>query len=556
MSSNYLKGVLSTKKTPQSEPIPDAYQVKNSAGGYSFQVDKWKRLERFVVLSSEGGSYYCSEKKLTLDNAKSVKECLDEDGLRVVQTVLDISENGRAPKNTPALFVLAMAAGIGSVPVKQRAFDVLPRIARTGTMLFEFCDFVQNFRGWGRGLRKGIGKWYSEKNVRDLAYQVTKYQNRNNWSHGDLLRQCHVKAEAPREITGQTAGGKPLYKYHETGDLRALLYRWILKGTEAISLADGCEPTDPLAPVWAMERAKKATTKQEIITLIKKYNMVRECIPTNWLTEPDVWAAMLEHMPLTAMVRNLGVMSARGLLAPLSDAAKHVQDELGNVERLRKSRLHPLALLMALRTYAQGRGEKGKLTWTPVPQVMDALNDAFYAAFDFVEPTGKRWLLGIDVSGSMGGPISGGAITCCEAATAMAMVTLHTEPACYPMAFNQGIQPLPISKRMRLDGAMRYTRGVNFGGTDCALPMIYALQNKIPVDVFVVLTDSETWAGHIHPTQAIQEYRNKMGIGAKLIVTAMVANPFTIADPNDAGMLDVVGFDTNVPAVFSDFAKQ
>ena len=32
------------------------------------------------------------------------------------------------------------------------------------------------------------------------------------------------------------------------------------------------------------------------------------------------------------------------------------------------------------------------------------------------------------------------------------------------------------------------------------------------------------------------------------------ANGFTIADPNDAGMLDVVGFDTATPQVISDFA--
>jgi len=44
-----------------------------------------------------------------------------------------------------------------------------------------------------------------------------------------------------------------------------------------------------------------------------------------------------------------------------------------------------------------------------------------------------------------------------------------------------------------------------------------------------------------------------MGIAAKLIVVAMTSNGFTIADPDDAGMLDVVGFDTATPQVISDF---
>jgi 60 kDa SS-A/Ro ribonucleoprotein len=34
----------------------------------------------------------------------------------------------------------------------------------------------------------------------------------------------------------------------------------------------------------------------------------------------------------------------------------------------------------------------------------------------------------------------------------------------------------------------------------------------------------------------------------------MLANKFSIADPLDAGMLDVVGFDTSAPQLMSDFA--
>jgi 60 kDa SS-A/Ro ribonucleoprotein len=73
------------------------------------------------------------------------------------------------------------------------------------------------------------------------------------------------------------------------------------------------------------------------------------------------------------------------------------------------------------------------------------------------------------------------------------------------------------------------------------------------VDTFVVYTDNETWAGNIHPAQALRAYRERMGIAAKLVVVAMVSNGFTIADPDDAGMLDVVGFDTATPQVISDF---
>ena len=84
--------------------------------------------------------------------------------------------------------------------------------------------------------------------------------------------------------------------------------------------------------------------------------------------------------------------------------------------------------------------------------------------------------------------------------------------------------------------------------------MLDALKAKIPVDVLGILTDSETWAGKVHPKEALNQYRERTGTPAKLIVVGMVSNGFSIADPNDGGMLDVVGFDTAVPQIMADFA--
>jgi 60 kDa SS-A/Ro ribonucleoprotein len=155
------------------------------------------------------------------------------------------------------------------------------------------------------------------------------------------------------------------------------------------------------------------------------------------------------------------------------------------------------------------------------------------------------------------------------ASSAMAMVTAKTEQSFVCVAFtaasggyggqwgggDPGMMPLSISPRQRLDDVLKTVDGLPFGGTDCALPMIWATKNKVPVDTFVVYTDSETWAGKVHPFQALAEYRQKMGRGAKLIVVGMTATGFTIADPTDPGMLDVVGFDTAAPQVMADFAR-
>src|SRR5262249_52535392 len=150
---------------------------------------------------------------------------------------------------------------------------------------------------------------------------------------------------------------------------------------------------------------------------------------------------------------------------PGSPGAMKVAAELADVDRVRKARLHPVAILMALRTYASGRGERGKHSWTPVPRITDALDAAFYSAFGGVTPTGKSWLLGIDVSGSMSAPVAGTSMTCCEGATAMALVTAHVEEHSMICAFSDAFRPLPITRRSRLNDALRHTRDANFGGT-------------------------------------------------------------------------------------------
>ena len=108
---------------------------------------------------------------------------------------------------------------------------------------------------------------------------------------------------------------------------------------------------------------------------------------------------------------------------------------------------------------------------------------------------------------------------------------------------------------MRLDHALQITRQMNFGRTDCALPMLDAIENNYEVDCFIILTDNETWFGETHPCQALEMYRRKVGHSAKLVVVSMTANKFSIADPNDAGTMDVVGFDSAAPSIINGFIR-
>ena len=554
-----LHEYFSTKKTLQTEPIPGKKQVKMRSGGYGFAVDKWVRLERFLVLGTEGGTYYASAQKLTYDMARGVRLCIKEDGPRVVRTIAAVSQAGRAAKNDPALYALAMCAKLGDQQTATDAYQALPLVARIGTHLFHFVEYCKAFGGLGGGgFKRAIGRWYTNKDAARLAYQLIKYQQRDGWSHRDLLRLAHPQA---------------------TSDNHNALFHWAVRGWEIEDKQD--EPRadmlrgddDPLKQLIGFELIKRAETAKQAAQLVQDYNLPRECVPTEFLNDTVVWEALLPTMPITALIRNLGKMTSLGMVTNTSAASRHIQTVLGEQERLIKGRVHPMSILVALKTYAQGRGFKGSLTWQPAGRVVDALDAAFYLAFKAVKPTGKRLCLGLDISGSMGNMVSGQSfLTCYEAEAAMALVTANVETSYEVLGFtagggtgfvqignrrgyygNTGVLPLSISPRQRLDDVVRYMQGLPMGGTDATLPIRWALANKIEIDAFVTFTDNESWAGPEHVTQSLKEYRDKMGIPAKLVAVAFATNEYAVADPDDAGQMNVCGMDTATPNIISDF---
>jgi len=536
MSPAYLLPKVKSK-IPQKEPL-DRTQVQNQAGGYVYALDKWKALERFLILGAEGATYYASQEKQVALNSANLDACVAENPAKVALLVRDMVNERRAPKQDPLLFALAKT--------KEWGYRVLPEVAKTGTHLFHYMAMAKAERGTGSGFRKALARWYALKSDRDVVYDAIKYQSRDGWSHRDVLRLAHPKVVGRRND----------------------IFHWIVKGWPSV----GAEPhqDEVLGRIWAFEQMKLTTDEAEAVELIRKYDLPRECVKTEWLNSPKVWEALLERMPMTAMIRNLGKMTQVGLLKPLTPAVAKVCAGLEDKEWIRKAHVHPLQLLAAIITYGRGKGFKGSNTWQPVEAVNGALDKAFYDAFDYLEPTGKRFYLGVDVSPSMfSGEVVGiPGLTPGAAAACLALCIAKAEKPNYVVRMFSGggntswpsrydtssLIPLDINDRSTFGQAMQAVSNRPWGGTDCALPMIDAKRNNLLVDCFVVITDNETHSGTMHPMEALRQYRAHSGVGAKLIVIGMTATKFSIADPRDPGCLDIAGFDTTAPRLIADFA--
>jgi len=511
-------------------------QVKNSEDGYSFQITDTDKLDRFLILGTKGGTFYINESELTVKGLEVVEKLLLENPEYVIKRAVEISQAGRAAKNDYALMVLAMASVEKynpNIAMRWFAYNKLSLVARTGTHLMQYLEYRKTFGGTlSSGLKKAIKRWILNLNVDGAAYQMMKYPSRSNWSFRDILRFAHIKPDSEEWNA---------------------LFSYVSKGYK--------EELDSHYPkiVKAVHTAKtKEFSSKEKVSFIKETKLTHEMIPTEWKQDAKVYEALLYDMNLMALIRNLNNLDKNGLLQPFSDSEKFVIEKITNKDELVKSRIHPMFLINA---YIAVKGDARGLTGNAnKDRLVLALEDAFYASFGNVEPTGKNFMLGLDVSGSMSGPVSGGNFSCAVGSAVMAMVTARTEKNYIIKGFTSEFVDLDINHKTTFSEAFKKVQRSNFGRTDCSLPMIYALEKGIDIDVFSVYTDSETYAGEIHPVMAIEKYNKfrsktfKKG-PAKLIVVGMAANDFSIADPNNPNMLDVVGFDVNTPSMISGFSR-
>lgn len=499
--------------------------VLNNEKGYVFALDDWKCLERFLILGTEGGTYYASEKKLTLENTQLIQKLLASDGLRFISEILDASYKGKAHKNDYALYALALAIAFGDNTTKAHAGVSLPQVARTASHLTQFLAYVTEFRGWGRALKRAVANWYEQKPIKDLSYQMTKYSNRNGWTQFDVLNAAHPKDESKNE-----------------------LFRYFTKGNVP----------ENIEYIQIVEKAKTASAL-DLSNLILEYRLPQELIPNEHRNDPIVWQALLNAgMPMTAIIRNIAAMTSYGALD--SAHTDIICNKLTDKEAINGARIHPLSVIAAMLTYKSGHGNKGNLTWKPIGRIIDALDESFYLAFDAIEPSNKRISIGLDVSGSMNGGECGGitGLTPRIASAVLCMATIRVEKRYSVHGFSDTFIDLSehIGKRTALDSVIRNISNLPFAGTDCSLPIETARKSKEEYDAFIIYTDNETYAGRIHPFQSLNLYRKETGINAKLIVVGMTSTGFTIADPSDAGMLDVVGLSTGTPAAISSFISE
>lgn len=511
--SKYSK--IINQPVPQTQRLHSG-QVRNAAGGWGIEVNQWQQLHRFLLLGSTGGNYYFSERDLTRQNLEQIMVCIKQDGQRVVDEIVAIDLAGRAPKKSPALFVLALVMIHGTEPARQAAYGVLSQICRTAYSLFELLSEADGLKkGWGRGFKRAVQNWYTSKDQDQLVYQMIKYRQRNGYTHKDVLRLCHAKSDSP-------------------------VLKWVVKGGEA-----------PHSQIEAMEKLNAGgVSNTEAAKLIVDHRLPWEAVPSTYLNDKTVWKALVQNIPMTALVRNLGKITSIGLMDD-TEVRGQVLSRLGNQEALRRARVHPISLMVAGKVYASGKGVKGSLTWTPNQRVVAALGQSVELAYGVLPKSDHPTLVAVDTSGSMWTPLRDyGNIMLPEVAACMLLAHAAMNPDTEFVMFNTSYKSLNVVGR-RFDDIMLDMRQFN-GGTDLNQAVYAAQATGSRAKLVTLYTDSETWAGKEHCDQAWDRYLAQQPEG-RLVVASMTANRIA-AHSRHPSVLQAVGFDTSLPQVVNAWA--
>jgi 60 kDa SS-A/Ro ribonucleoprotein len=287
-----------------------------------------------------------------------------------------------------------------------------------------------------------------------------------------------------------------------------------------------------------------------------EFGLPREALPTEALADPTVWKALLPRTPPHALLRNLGVLTSNEVLKDNAMVLK-VAEQLMNPVVLQRARVHPFAILLATMIYRQGHGALGHKTWTPIRDVLNILENAYDVAFTSVMPTGKRILIGVDVSGSMTAPCMGTPIPASTAAAAMAITLARTEPNATVVQFDTAVQRIvPITARTGIASIESH----GGGGTNIASPIMWAHRGlrgqHHEFDAFIILTDNETWHGCGHPSEHLARYRASVNPNVKLVCCAMAANHANVVDPDDPLSFGSAGLDASLPSLIAEFINR
>lgn len=506
MSSKKLFSNPTISKS-NSVKVTKATDTVNEAGGQAYALSDKAALAQYAMTGCFNGTYYTSDQeqlKKTLELAKKV------DTAFVAKLAVYARQKGLM-KDMPAVLAAVVAGKDADLLSK-----IFPKVVDNPKML---RNFVQIIRSGVTG-RKSLGtrpKKLIQAYLEGLTdEQLFKADIGNDPSLQDIIKLVHPRPKDKK---------------------RNAMYAYLLD---------------------------KEYNKRDLLALAKQFEAFKKDMNGEI---PDVPFQMLTALPLTdehwktiasnatwnQIRMNLNTFARHNVLKD-SAAVSVLAEKLGNPDQVKRAKVFPYQLFTTFQNMN-----------SDVPTKLSiALQKAAETACENIPEINGQVYVMVDVSGSMGSPVTGfrGSVTtkmrCVDVAALVASAILRKNPEAKVIPFDTRVHSARMNPMDSIMTNASYLAKFGGGGTYCALPLEQLNREQAKGDLVIYVSDNESWVdsgrGRSTATMTAWNEFRKRNPNAKLVCIDI--QPYASTQAHDrADILNVGGFSDQVFDVIAKFIE-
>ncbi|CAH1980455.1 unnamed protein product [Acanthoscelides obtectus] len=536
-----------------------------------------EKLLRLLYLGRLDAKYICGgfEKyeSPSQDKTDFFSELLKTSHTVLLKQLEAVNNEKLIPCRSQLFSILAFAVCLPTTSnqIKPELCGAVLKLCKTDQDFFDFIKFVSLYRTIcnkskiPHTVAKHVSKFYTQKTAQELAKSYTMRKSYHKWSHKDLMKVGHVKADT---IVKQALMNYILYKnVSEDANQEAKTCIELMQKSEQLRSAK--EPTVALPIINEL----KATIHQVEPSLRKS---------------ADVWHAVLPNMPLSEVLYILPKLYKLGFLKKETPTLSRINEALNSSDRVRASGIHPIEVFIHMKNFEKGgkpldpklldhlvkernltEAELAKLK-TPneakCPIVMGYLQKCMNLSCSNVQPCNKRFLITIDVTDKIDTPcLRNRNITGIEVAAAFAWFLLRVEKDVIVAVFkDKDIYVVHLDKKGHLNEHVSKLKEHKSKFLVLSSPIEWAMSQKKHIDVFINFIHHKDYYSAIpkevkekmsKPVDTMHRFRKKFNLMQAKLINVCLSYPHMVTCDGSPNILDVAGLDEGVPKVIEAFYR-
>ncbi|KAK4881562.1 hypothetical protein RN001_004881 [Aquatica leii] len=535
----------------------------------SHSVTAEVRLKRFLYTSNEEPRFITGDpefhKAYSAEKVKSVSEILSSNNPELLLNIIEIvNSEGLVPNRETLFFVLALATTlITNHAITHKIYTTLQNITKGSEDLFKFLKFYTKFeKKFSSALNKVVGAYYFKKDPLALAEEVTKFKGLHSWTHKDLIKLSHYKCDSV---------------------CTRIVITYVLHGlAKAKLVAEGnTEATEIIALLSNASELKRCENEKRVSELITLLHCNLKQVPSFFHHSPTIWEALIPEMSVSELITYLPKFYKLGFLKVNSTIQNQIVGILNNAEIIKKSEINPIEIFIALKNFEKGgkpvdpklalhletqeNEKKSEVKEAPkCPPIISGLNKAMQISFQNPKPTGRRIMIGVEMSKRMDNQcLTTKNISCLDAATILILTLLKCEKDVTVAVFNDTkISLVALERGITFNQVQVKLKQAKNGIVVLSSIFDWAMNKKKQIDVFInffyhhwFLSIPRERRDKEKPLNLLNNYRKKMSLPHTKLISFSLSSPNLALADGSSNVLDICGFSKEVPKVVEAFSR-